>query len=113
MDNGISLTLSFKCLFGNIPVFIIEQNAICRIGPSQAYEAWRYYEPGEALEVTGRNREGTWLQLKDCWIYKELGTLNWELEKLEVKRAPPLPTPTPTPEPTRACVPSVTGAGCK
>jgi hypothetical protein len=84
-----------KCLW--IPHFLVAKKAVCRLGYSTEYPILHYFDAGQELEITGRNRQMTWLQLGDCWIAANLGEVEGELEPVRILSAPPLPTPTEEP----------------
>jgi hypothetical protein len=96
------------CLYAHL--FRVAKQAVCRLGYSAEYPAVRYYEVGEELEITGRNRQKTWLKLGDCWIAASLGEVEGDLEEVQILSAPPLPTPTEEP---LKCTPKLDKGDCK
>jgi hypothetical protein len=92
------------------PSFELLQKATCRLGYGTDYPPIRYFGIGETLEITGRNRQMTWLKLGDCWVAASLGKVLGELELVPVLSSPPLPTPTPSP---LVCTSQLNRGDCK
>jgi hypothetical protein len=85
-------------------IFTVEQNAICRTGPSGDYSIVTYLNPGTAGTIDGRNQDGTWWYVhlqnseEGCWLSDQVVTTNGGLDALAYVEPPPAPpTTTPTP----------------
>ncbi len=71
-----------------------------REGPSTNYKILDTISAGDALTVTGKNEDGTWLQIQTDeiekgWVFGELVTTYIDLDGVAVAEAPPEPTPAP------------------
>lgn len=80
-----------------------------RSGPGTVYSVVGKLASGDAVRVTGRNGDGTWLEVRlptgsTGWLASFLVELNMPAEDipLAVDIPTPPPTPTPTPVPRRA-----------
>lgn len=88
-----------------------------RKGPGTAYPAVATYPQNTALEITGKNTAGTWLNVQgpdgnSGWMLTQYLTVNIDLATVPVVNAPPPPTAIPTarPRPTAAPRPQPTAA---
>jgi hypothetical protein len=85
------------------PITTADQNAFCRLGPSQAYGATGELLAGESSPISGRNVDSTWWVIaagyggEACWISDSVVTVSGDVSGVPVVEAPPLPPPTPTP----------------
>ncbi len=71
-----------------------------REGPSTNYKIIDTVAAGDELTVTGKNEDGTWLQIQTDeiekgWVFAELVTTYIDLGGVAVAEAPPEPTPAP------------------
>ena len=66
------------------PTFELAKKAVCRLGYDTDYPPIRYFDVGERLNITGRNRQKTWLKLEDCWDAASLGKIEGDLEAVPV-----------------------------
>jgi uncharacterized protein YraI len=78
-----------------------------RAGPGTSYAKVGTLRQGDEVEVTGRNKAGTWLAITaadgiEGWVYAEYTNVDTSVESLPVAKAPPPPaSPTPAgPKPT-------------
>lgn len=90
--------------FPVIPIFILDKNANCRVGPDVAFEARRSYLQGQSLEVEGINDLRTWVYVRMpnegenfCWVSLNTGNLDTDTGQIPVRESPPTPTPTAVP----------------
>jgi serine/threonine protein kinase len=88
-----------------------------RAGPGFIFLAFTQFNRDTALQVIGRNTDGTWLliqlpdQAKTGWIYIDTVTVGFDIMLLPEVEAPPTPTPAlaeATPAPTRRSGPTKT-----
>jgi uncharacterized protein YraI len=76
-----------------------------RSGPGTNYPVVGAGTVGQSTRVTGRNADGTWLQIEYPsadgigWVFAELVQINGSPEAVEIAQAPPPPPPLPTPTP--------------
>jgi len=88
-----------------------------RAGPGTNYARVDQVRQGTALEIIGRNKEGTWIAVvtpggDEAWVILTYVSVNVSVNDLPVIEAPP--TPTPAPQPTRssqAVAPAPRGTG--
>lgn len=71
-----------------------------REGPSTNYAKVDLVSDGDELMVTGKNEDGTWLQIQTDeiekgWVSAQYTDIYLELEEVVVAEAPPEPTPAP------------------
>jgi spore germination protein YaaH len=71
-----------------------------REGPSTNYKILDTISAGDELTITGKNEDGTWLQIQTDeiekgWVFGELVTTYLDLDGVAVAEAPPEPTPAP------------------
>jgi predicted outer membrane repeat protein len=77
---------------------VLTANAYCRTGPGTYYEAKGYLHAGETHTISGRNLDGTWYKLENCWVARSLLTTEVDPESIPVLEIPPPPTPTARPQ---------------
>ncbi len=82
----------------SVPTLILIQNANCRFGPSQVFEAVDSALAGGALPIEGKNEDETWWLVKlpsgeKCWISAVTGNANGNLGNVPVVQGPPTPEP--------------------
>jgi len=119
VDSGTSLTdkdfgwdYQFGALPGGTPtpvaaagpVFVLDKNAFCRVGPGTVYVDATAIPLGETVDVLGRNEDnGLWFYVlwkkfnAKCWVSSSTGHLIGNLSSIPLLIAPPSPTPTPVP----------------
>lgn len=84
--------------------FSLEQNGICRTGPTGDYEVVVYLTSGATGTITGRNEDSSWWYVKPddsdeaCWLPDFVLTASGGLDALAYVEPPPSP-PTATPAP--------------
>jgi len=100
---------------GGPPTAEVIQNAFCRTGPSQVFEAEDSFVAGVRLNVDGRLANSSWWRVKapdgkSCWISANLISLSGDLDSVPVLASPPTPAPviTDTPTPTASHTPTET-----
>ncbi|MBN2388657.1 MAG: SH3 domain-containing protein [Anaerolineales bacterium] len=78
----------------------VNQDAVCRSGPSLDHPILLYLTRGQGVEVVGRNAPGSWLVVirpdgfGECWISAGLVNTEEDVNLLAVRTAPPAPGPT-------------------
>lgn len=77
------------------PLFHLNQNAACRIGPTLDYSILEYVLNGEEYRAEGQNEDGSWLLLrldvdKTCWVSMNVGQLFGEVMELPHVIPPPI-----------------------
>lgn len=83
------------------PDAIVEPATInMRGGPGTEYQVVESYSQGTALDVLGKSKNGSWLQVKapggkEGWMSKNLLSIHVALDSIAVAQAPPKPTPKP------------------
>lgn len=92
----------------DFPLFHIELESPCKIGPGPEYADLRMLTAGFAASTAGRNDDGSWLLLQlsesvRCWTPANVGTLDGDLLGLPVVETP-LIVSTETPTPVPDCV---------
>jgi hypothetical protein len=96
----------------------VQQNALCRTGPSTVYDVLTSYDVGQLLTSEGRTDDASWLWVlmpdsqRHCWVSAALLTPPCDVGALPVIEAPPTPVgasaPTETPTPTATATPTPT-----
>jgi CSLREA domain-containing protein len=91
------------------PVALVNQEAACRLGPSQDYPVLGYLTVGTQLDVQGRNEGSSWWYLLNpnlqlpCWVWGQVLELSGDLEAVPVQQAGPPPVTPVTPVQTVDC----------
>lgn len=104
------------------PVAVVTQGSQnLRSGPGQGYPVVGQVRPGDRLQVTGRNTDGSWLRVclvdengscrsgadQGGWLFSRLVEVRGDLAVVAVVTPPPVPVNIP-PRPTNTPVPRVT-----
>jgi len=80
-----------------IPSASVRKTVWLRTGPGAEYNALRKLQPGETIDLTGRNENGAWVQVETMqreigWVFADfLNTGNLSISVLPHIPAPPLP----------------------
>lgn len=87
----------------DLPYFITEIDANCRLGPSTQYPKLATAFEGIQYPVIGRNGAGDWFYIHlrddlDCWVADLTGEFHGDPGKVAEEEAPPLPPPDQAPE---------------
>lgn len=91
----------------SIPSVIAKTDMEVRTGPGEEYELMGYLPEGAKAEITGRDKERQWWQIKTTLAAVGVGWIKADLElaeasetdNLPIALAPPTPTAIPTPAP--------------
>ena len=89
----------------DFPWVTVVEHAACWSGPGMEYLILNYLQPGQELEIEGRDQSSTWWYVDDpalrkaCWVYGEHVQAEGDLSQVPVQEAPPVPTRTPTEPP--------------
>jgi len=88
----------------SVPMVSVSSATNCRTGNSTAFD-WLYtMNPGESLEVIGKNTpSGYWIidsPVGPCWLWGQYATVVGDTSKLPEYPAPPTPTPSKPAKPS-------------
>jgi hypothetical protein len=106
------------------PQVTVSSPTNCRTGPSTNYDLIFTMNPGQSLEVVGKNTPTNYLIIKNpiggtCWLWTQYATVTGDISGLPEFPIPPEPTPkftktpksTSTPKPTHTPAPPTSPSG--
>ena len=81
----------------------------CRSGPGTAWPVVMVLNPGQSVDIVGKNPDGSWWYVKNpflqgnfCWISTAYATASGDLGGIPLAAVPPTPVlPSPVPEPVK------------
>ena len=82
------------------PVAVALQNAFCRFGPGQIYEAAAILNQGQSAPIQGRSNDDNWWfvlppgERYGCWVWTGAVEATGDINGVPRRQAPPTPTPT-------------------
>lgn len=81
------------------PLFMLQQNANCRLGPATGYDAVDVLLQGTVVAIQGRNADNTWFWVKkpsgttgNCWVSSSTGVASGNWQVVQVVVVAPLPS---------------------
>ncbi|OGO10518.1 MAG: hypothetical protein A2Y93_13555 [Chloroflexi bacterium RBG_13_68_17] len=83
------------------PMVIAHENAFCRYGPSQVYEAAAMLNQGQSAPIQGRSNDDNWWfvlppgERYGCWVWAGAVDATGDFSGVPRRQAPPTPTSTP------------------
>lgn len=98
-----------------IPVFIFNENAFCRQGPSVIFPDVFAIPKGDTVDIHGVSPDGFWYFVFSkrynarCWVAASTGQAGGDLSGVPVLVSPPTPTSSPTSRPTSRPSPTLGG----